>query len=71
MFGLLALISLIVGTFLYWNEFTRKELATYWSIFIGSALFFVAALGVLVLLIQIVTVACFFAHARLKASGNG
>jgi hypothetical protein len=71
MFSILTLISLLVGTFMYWNEFSAKQLATYWSVFLGSALFFIAALGSLVILIQIVTVACFFAHARLKAGGHG
>lgn len=71
MFAIIALISLLVGTVMYWNEFSAKQLATYWSVFLGSALFFFAALGSLVLLIQIVTVGWFFAHARLKASGHG
>jgi hypothetical protein len=70
MFSLLGFIALLVGTALHWSDFSRKELATYWSIFIGSSLFLFAALGVLVILIHIVTVASFFAHARLKANGH-
>lgn len=55
-------VALLVGTFLYWNEFSGKTLRTYWSLLIGFIL--------MPLFVPIVTVASFYAHAKMKSSGS-
>ena len=67
----LLFIALLVATFLYWNEFSGKALRTYWSLFIGFLLMpLFLRIGSLALIVQIGVVASFFAHAKLKSSGN-
>lgn len=70
MISIILLIALLVGSFLYWSELTGKVVRTYWSVFLG---FFVLAIwipGTIVMFVHIVTVGCFYAHAKMKASGN-
>lgn len=71
MISILCLIALLVGTFLYWSEFSAKQLCTYWSVFIGAGFLVLLLPSELVLLVHVVTAGWFFAHAKLKASGVG
>lgn len=64
-------VALLVGTFLYWNEFSGKTLRTYWSLLIGFILMpLFVPIGTVAVLVQIVTVASFYAHAKMKSSGS-
>jgi hypothetical protein len=67
----LLFIALLVGTLLYWNEFSGKTLRTYWSLLIGFILLpLFVRIGAFALIVQIGVVASFFAHAKLKSTGN-
>ena len=63
----LLLIALIVGTLLYRSEMGWRKIGIYWAIFFGALLLVLIVPSYVVLLIHIVVVACYFAHAKLSA----
>jgi hypothetical protein len=71
MIQLLALVALLVGTFLYRSEMGWSTIGTYWSSFFGALLLALFLPGFVVLLVQVFTVAIFFTHVKLKAANLG
>ena len=68
---ILALIALIVGTALYHSEMGWPAIGKYWAVFWGALLLALLLPGVVVLIVQCLTVAIFFAHVKLKAANLG
>jgi hypothetical protein len=68
---ILALIALIVGSFLYHSEMGWPTVGTYWGIFGGAWLLDLFLPGFVVLVVQCFTVAIFFAHVKVKDAGLG
>lgn len=65
---LIALVALIVGTFLYHSEMGWPAVGKYWGVFGGSFLLPLVFPPVATLIVQGFTVAVFFAHVKLKGA---
>lgn len=68
---ILALIALFVGTFLYHSELGWPTVGKYWAVFWGALLLALVLPGFVMLVVQLFTVAVFFAHVKLKAANLG
>lgn len=68
---ILALVALIVGTFLYHSEMGWPAVAKYWAVFWGAILLVFVLPPVAVLVVQCFTVAIFYAHVKIKAANLG
>lgn len=69
MLQLIALVALVVGTFLYNSELGWATVGKYWAVFWGALLLALFLPGIVVMVVQAFTVAVFFTHARIKAAG--
>jgi hypothetical protein len=67
MFQFILLVTLLVGSLLYFSQLGFKKVGIYWLVFIGSAFLVVLLPGYVVLVIQMITVGVFYSHAKLAS----
>jgi hypothetical protein len=68
LFQFILFVALIVGTLFYFGNLGGKKVAIYWAVFIGTAVLAVIVPGYVVILIQLITVGVFYAHAKLASA---
>lgn len=68
---IIALVALIVGTFLYYSEMGWATVGKYWAVFWGSLLLALILPPIVVTVVQCFTVAIFYTHVKIKAANRG
>ncbi len=71
MLQLIAFAALIAGTLLYRVEMGWSTVGKYWAVFFGALLLGLFFPAIVVVLVQCLTAAAFYAHVKLRAANLG